>query len=356
METGKFWIAIIFVCIVAGIFTGVHHLDSIDEANAQVSDAKSNLAQIKDALTVRQAEWDRLNALAAQAQAAIAKEAPLIARRDQLQTEIRGLESDFKYMVSSIKESVEKVRSTAVGTEFPEVKLSNGKVLKNAKIKKMDLMNISFIHADGFVIATYDELPDDIRERFDMGGNGLAEQLAAAEQTIRTARYSPSAASSIPMGTSKDQFGASGLQTMQGFTINCPMPLSAVQTQTPPGMRQMMGWEAKDGTKGIEVNVMVSDALESSVLNLDGGVAGAVANLERSGIANLTKSTLDVKVSDLPAKRCSISGLAQGQPIFFEMLMIIKGQRMYMALVIFSNSDPKARETANAILASAKVE
>jgi hypothetical protein len=64
---------------------------------------------------------------------------------------------------------------------------------------------------------------------------------------------------------------------------------------------------------------------------------------------------MDLKISDLPAKKCSISGLAQGQPIFFEMVFIVKAQRMYMLMAVFSK-DPQAREMANAILASAKVE
>jgi len=356
METGKFWFIIIFVCIVAGIFTGVEYFQGIDAANARVVETKSKLSQIKDTLTVRQEEWNKVSVLATKAQQALTKEAPLVARRDQLQTEIRRLEADFKYMVKSVKDSVEKIRAAGVGAEFPEVKLANGKVLKAAKIKKLDLQNISFIHADGFTIVPYDELPDDIRERFNLGGNGLAEQLEAAEQTLQTAKYSPVAPSTKPAMASRDQIGTSGVQTMQGLSINCPMPLTSVQTPTPPGIRQMMGWEAKDGTKGIEVNVMVSDALESAVLSLDGGVAGAVTNLEKAGIAKLTKSEMDVRISDLPAKRCSISGLAQGKPIYFEMLILNKEQRMYMVLVVFSSNDPGVRETANAILTSAKVE
>jgi hypothetical protein len=38
------------------------------------------------------------------------------------------------------------------------------------------------------------------------------------------------------------------------------------------------------------------------------------------------------------------------------MLILNKEQRMYMVLVVLSSNDPGVRETANAILTSAKVE
>lgn len=355
METGKFWFIIIFVSLVAGIFTGVQHFQGVDAANAQVVETKSKLSQLKDTLLLRQGEWSKVSLLASKAQQAATKEAPLLAKIEELKTQVRRLEGDFKYMVKSMKDAVEKVRATAVGLEFPEVKLTNGKVLKTAKIKKLEPMSISFIHSDGFTIVTYDELPEDIRERFEMGGNGLAEQLAAAEQTIQTANYSGARSTGKPFKQTKDHIGSPGVQTMEGLTINCPIPLQTANVQTPAGLRQMLGWEGKDGSKGIEINVAVSDALESTTLNLDGGVAGAVANLEKSGISKLSKSDMDLKISDLPAKKCSISGIAQGQPIFFEMVFVAKAQRMYMLMVVFSK-DPQAREMANAILSSAKVE
>lgn len=356
METGKFFFIITLVCVVAGIFTGVHHLQGVDEANAQLIEAKRKVKELRETMKVRQDEWAKIEAVGLKAKEAAAKEAPLVQELDELKVKFRRFEGDFKYLVKSVRSAVDKVRGEAVGEEYAEVKLSNGKVLKTAKIKKLDPMNVSFIHSDGFTIVPYDVLPDEIREKYDMGGNGLAEQLAAAEQTIQTAKFLPVEATGKRAGGTMDHVGVSGIQTMQGLSINCPIPLHSVAPPTPPGISQMMGWEAKDDSKGLEINVAVSDALEGSTPNLDGGVAGAVASLEKAGISNLTKSVMDLKVSDLPGKKCSISGLVQGQPIFFEIAIIIKAQRMYMVMAIFSNKDPQAREVANAILGSAKVE
>lgn len=53
METGKFWFIIIFVSLVAGIFTGVQHFQGVNAANAQVIETKSKLSQLKDTLMLR---------------------------------------------------------------------------------------------------------------------------------------------------------------------------------------------------------------------------------------------------------------------------------------------------------------
>lgn len=355
METGKFWFVIIFVSIVAGIFTGVQHFQGVDVANAQVIETKSKLAQLKDTLVLRQDEWSKVSALASKAQQAITKEAPLTAKREELKIHIRRLEGDFKYMVKSVKDAVEKIRAAGVGVEFPEVKLTNGKVLKAAKIKKLEPMNISFIHADGFTIVTYDELPDDIRERFDMGGNGLAEQLAAAEQTIQTANYSGARSTGKPFKQTKDHIGSPGVQTMEGLTINCPIPLETVEVPPLPGIRQSHVWEGKDGSKGIKITVGVSDGFQGTTFSFDAGAARAIENLEKSGITKLSKSEIDLKISDLPAKKYSISGLSQGQPIFMELVIIVKDLRTYTILAAFFKN-PQAREMANAILFSARVQ
>jgi hypothetical protein len=188
METGKFFFIITLVCVVAGIFTGINHFQGVDEANAQLIESKRKLADLKETMRVRQDEWAKIEVVAVKAKEAATKEAPLVQELDELKAKHRRLEGDFKYLVKSVRSAVDKVREEAVGAEYAEVKLSNGKVLKAAKIKKLDPLNVSFIHSEGFTIVPYDVLPDEIREKYDLGGNGLAEQLAAAEQVIQAAK------------------------------------------------------------------------------------------------------------------------------------------------------------------------
>jgi len=355
MESGKFFVLVILVSLVAGVFSVINHLQGVDAANAQLIEAKSKLAQLRETFNMRQGEWAKIEAVVLKGRETAAKEVPLSQELGDLKVKCRRLEGDFKYLVNSMRSAVQKIRSDAVGTDLAEVRLTNGKVLKSAKIRRMDPLNISFIHSDGFTIVPYDVLPDDIREKFDLGGDGLVEQLAAAEQAIQTAKHSLLASSTRPAAASRDQIGTAGMQTMQGLTINCPMPFSSVETQSPPGIRQMLGWEAKDGTKGIKVTVGVADGFQGTTFSFDGGLARAIEQLEKSGITRLSKSGIDLKISDLPAKKYSISGLSQGQPIFMELMIIVKELRTYTILAAFFGN-PEAREMANAILSSAKVD
>ena len=356
METGKFFFIIAFVSAVAGVFSFVHYFQGVDSANAVLIESKSKLAQLKESLVVRQGEWAKIEAVAVKAKEAATKEAPLLQELDELKAKFRRAEGDFKCMVSSIRSSVEKVRATAVGSEYPEVQLTTGKILKLAKIKKMDAMNISFIHADGFTIVPYDQLPEEIRERFDMGGNGLAEQVAAAEQTIQTAKYSPVEGRSRS-GSGVDKFGAPGLQTVQGLTIDCPIPLSRAPTpaQT-PGPVKLQLFAGKELVKEIDAAVMVMDGPSGKKIDLEKVVQDSIDGTIKSGLSKASHSMMDLKVSGHPAKKASISGISSGQPCFIESLYIQSDGRIYMIQIGFTTKDPKNRETVNAILSSAKVE
>ena len=357
METGKFFFIIAFVVAVAGIFTIAQHFQGIDAANAVLIESKSKLSQLKESLAVRQDEWVKIEAVAAKAQQATTLEAPLLQELDELKAKHRRVEADFKYMVSSIRSTVDKVRVTAIGSEYPEVQLTTGKTLKLAKIKKMDAMNISFIHADGFTIVPYDQLPEEIRERFDMGGNGLAEQVAAAEQAIQTAKYAPVPGGRSDSRASADNFGVPGLQTVQGLTINCPIPLSRAPTpaQTPAPVKLQL-FTGKEPVKEIDAVVMVMDGPSGKKIDLEKVVQDSINETIKSGLSKASHSMMDLTVSGHSAKKTSLSGISSGQPCFIESLYIQSDGRIYMVQIGFTAQDPKNRETVTAILSSAKVE
>ena len=184
METEKFFSIVALVCVVAGIFTAVNYFQGVDEANGQLLEAKKNLAQLKETWKMRQDEWAKIEVVAARAQQAASKEAPLLRELEDLKVKWRRMEGEFKYLVSSTRSAVEKVRADAANTVFPEVKLLSGKVLTAAKIKKIEPNQISFIHADGFLIVPQDLLPDNLRSRFDLGSASLADELESAQAAI----------------------------------------------------------------------------------------------------------------------------------------------------------------------------
>ncbi len=187
MEATKFWTAIILVSIVAAIVSGMQYFQGVDDANRSLQDIKDKLTQMRESVKHIKGEWERVEGNINRAQAAQAKSTPFATKRDELQSKYRGLEGDFKYLVKSMRTIVDKARVDGVGASYPEIKLSNGKILKDAKIRKIEESQITFIHADGSGVVTFDLLPDEISGKFDLGPNGLANSLAAAEKDIFTA-------------------------------------------------------------------------------------------------------------------------------------------------------------------------
>ena len=114
MESGKFFAIAAFVCVVTVIFTAVNYFQVVDEANGQWLEAKKNLAQLKEIWKTRQAEWVKIELVAARAKQAAEKEAPLLRELDDLKAKLRRMEGEFKYLVNSTRSAVEKVRADAV--------------------------------------------------------------------------------------------------------------------------------------------------------------------------------------------------------------------------------------------------
>ena len=204
MESGKFWIFAFFILIVSGGSTLYQHFQGVDRVNADLIDLKNNLFQMESATENLRTEWAKVEALLAKLRVAQAKGGPIQQRKEELQKKIRGLEGEFRYLVSSTRAAVDKVRENAPGEVYPEVNLANGKVFKDAKIRKVEEDQISFIHSDGIGYASFDILPADLLKKFDLGPGGLAVALKNAEQEVFSANRSvvkPKAAATTAAAT-----------------------------------------------------------------------------------------------------------------------------------------------------------
>ncbi len=184
MEATKFWTAIILVSLIAAVVSGMQYFQGVDDANRSLQETKGKLTQMRESVKHIKGEWERIEAFISRAQMAEARSAPFSAKKEEMQKRFRGFEGEFKYLVKSMRSLVDNARTIGVGSSYPEIKLHNGKVLKDAKILKIDDGQINFIHSDGVGMVAYDLLPDDICEKFDLGPNGLANSLAAAEKAI----------------------------------------------------------------------------------------------------------------------------------------------------------------------------
>ncbi|MBL9134163.1 MAG: hypothetical protein JNG86_23315 [Verrucomicrobiaceae bacterium] len=180
----KFWIFIGAITLIAGAFSAVQYFQGIDRINADLQETKSKITQMNRAIELQKAEWTKIETLYQKQLATEARLAPLQQQKTELEKKFRTLEGEFKYLVNSTRSLVDKVRANGPGEVYPELKLSDGRTMKDAKVRKVEENQLSLIHSEGFATIQFDLLPSEVRERFDMGGSGLANMLETAEKEL----------------------------------------------------------------------------------------------------------------------------------------------------------------------------
>jgi len=181
-EETKTWIFLLVVGVLIGLGYTTHYLTEVDNANAALLDARKSLADSKEALALRKDLWDKVDKAGAKYQEAMEQNTVLLKARDMLEKRYRTVDSDLKYAAESMRASVDKMRNNAPGSELGDITLSNGKVMRAAKIRKVEESGISMIHSDGIGVVPVEFLPADLKEKYDLGSNALAPALAAAQK------------------------------------------------------------------------------------------------------------------------------------------------------------------------------
>lgn len=181
-EESKAWIFLLLVGVLIGLGYTTHYLTEVDNANAALLDAKKSLADSKEALALRKDLWDKVDKAGAKYRETVEQNTVLLKARDVLEKRYRTVDSDLKYAAESMSASVDKMRNNAPGSELGDITLSNGKVLRTAKIRKVEESGISMIHSDGIGVVPVELLPADLKEKYDFGSDALAPALAAAQK------------------------------------------------------------------------------------------------------------------------------------------------------------------------------
>lgn len=183
-EESKAWIFIIIISALIGIGYGAFYLTSVDEANLALQESKSKLADTRELLAIKKKNWADVEAQVVKNRELADQNSVLVKAKEVLDTRYRKIVSDLNYSVESMKSAVDKIHGTAPGTELGDITLANGKMLRGAKIRKLDPSGLSLIHADGIGLVTTDLLPTEIKERFDLGPGALLPQMEQAQATF----------------------------------------------------------------------------------------------------------------------------------------------------------------------------
>lgn len=183
LTDSKSWLLII--ASVAGIGYGAY--DYISSENAAQSALRENtaiLAGLDGLLSQKRKTLNDLEIVGVALRDAAVKNQQLLKAREDLiekQTQIR---TEIEKTSDLMKVAVEKVRSNAAGVEIDEFAVGNGKTLRAVKVTKVTEAGISLMHADGVGAVEVDSLPENFKERFDLGPNAVLQRLSTAKQTL----------------------------------------------------------------------------------------------------------------------------------------------------------------------------
>lgn len=180
-EESKTWFFIFIISILVGVGYGAYYLTAVDEANLALVESKSKLADYQELFSARKESWGDIEALIAKNRELTDQNTVLVKAKEVLDTRYRKVASELNYSIESMKSAVGRTRGNAPGIELGDVALTNGKLLRGAKIRKLDESGLSLIHADGIGLVPIDLLPAEINERFDLGPRALLPQMLQAQ-------------------------------------------------------------------------------------------------------------------------------------------------------------------------------
>ncbi len=144
-----------------GLFYGVNHTLVVDDLLSDVNGLKQDLKGVEENLRIRQLNLEQRKELLA---LQVAGET-LKSEIDGLQKKVAELKKDQADVEKAYVESVLRVRADSLGLKLPELALAGGRVLRLARIQKVETEAVTFGHAEGVLRVKPDELPADLKAR-----------------------------------------------------------------------------------------------------------------------------------------------------------------------------------------------
>lgn len=203
MDENKAWAPIIvLLLIVSGAFV-LFYFDKVDKAAAELDVSKLQLQQAMAALETQQrfqstraAQSEKNKGLLLQIQSAEARLAEAEKKHDAAESKRRQIEDNLRSLSEAVKKQAETALERMMETEYPEVRLATGRVLKKVRLRKLEDTKCSFVHSDGIGTASLSELPADLLERIDIGPSAIAPRLKQLEVELGLAVQPVQSASS----------------------------------------------------------------------------------------------------------------------------------------------------------------
>jgi hypothetical protein len=325
---------LLFLAVVGGAFYGADCYRKIENTKSELTDLRPALIQAQEALSYSKDAWEKYDALKSKADQAAATTATLQQQKEDGEKKLKAALEQFSALATALNEAVNKVRTNEASLSFPEIKLTDGRVLKDAKVRKVEETLVSFMHSAGIGSVPITQLPPSVLEQLDLGTTSLtsAMDVTAAGLMAKT-------------------------QHLDGLSVTCPVPL--VEKPYKLELNAVVMAKSFQGKAADEMEVSVNKIryAKGTTLSLDGAISGILKSVSAlEGITNPQQQVRDTKVSTFPAKRASFSANRFGSELLTESLFILNGDEMWMVQVIFSSKSKAGRPIAENILASVKIE
>lgn len=331
-----FWKLSIFLTVVGSAYSSIQYYRNLTAAKEGVATLIQQLEQQQAYNQERKAEWENITSLSEKREQ-LAKQSELLKKKkDDLEQQFRRKEGEFKYLAKSIGAAVETVRTASIGEVFPEIRLTDGRVLKNARIRKINDIQVSFIHTDGTGTLAQELLPAALLRKLDLGNDSLVLAIATKEHNL---------------------LSSGGQQEYDGLSVRSPFVLketkNMVKAQSP--LLKSHTYEYKSGE--LEIQFATAWYEEGYALRMDDGVTGAARFLSAlEGVSNLRQDVKDTQISGLPAKRLTFTGNRHGAAFYVEALYVMRGQQTWFVLGIVSEKSKDMRPLVNNLLDSVKLQ
>ncbi|MBN8417970.1 MAG: trypsin-like peptidase domain-containing protein [Verrucomicrobia bacterium] len=173
LTSPKFWLLLLIVGGLGGGYSYYDHTTKLKAAKQALQESSGRLSSLRGLI-------DQKKAFLSQNREDAEKNQVLLRAKEILDKRLGKINDDLKRGAESFSVAVEKARSSGAGKELGDLTLTNGKLLRGTKIRKVDESGISVMYAEGIGNVVVDLLPGSLQAKYDLGPNALIPKLAAA--------------------------------------------------------------------------------------------------------------------------------------------------------------------------------
>lgn len=184
-DESKVPILLFIAAVIAVGSFAAHHFQTVDEANALLLESRHKLDSMSETITLRKLTLSNLEKAKAALDQEVSREAKLTKAQTDLEQRYRRIEGEIDSAVESMRTRVDKMRHEAPGSDLGDVSLTDGRILRAAKISKFDESSLTLIHADGVNTVTVNQLPSNITSKYDLGPQALLPRVLQIQSQFR---------------------------------------------------------------------------------------------------------------------------------------------------------------------------